>query len=567
MKKTLVLLFIIWDVALFAQERYYTDPVKIPMLLSGSFAELRSNHFHSGIDIKTRGVTGVSVHAVAGGYISRIVVSPTGFGKALYISHPNGTTSVYAHLQSFSDNVERYVKNNQYEKKSFRVDLNVPENLFKIKQDEIIGKSGNSGSSGGPHLHFELRDTDTEEPLNPLEFKFPVEDTTPPRIFSLMVAPLNESSHAGYAGEKKTYPVIFKNGKYQLRDSHVIPAYGNIGIAIQANDYFDDSYNKCGIYSIQLKFDGELYYSFQMDRFSFAETRYINSHIDYDEYIQTNRRFHKTWIDPGNRLRIYNYLRQGGYLKVTDGNYHPVKIELKDRHGNTSVLEFSIVSRNKKIPRREDKFEKLLRFDRENKFNTGEVRIEFPEGSLYNDVKFDYTKIQGGKQFLSPVHVIHEETVPLHTSAWLSVKAENLEKRLQEKALLVNVDTVSGEISSAGGEFKNGWVTGNIRTFGNYAIAVDTVPPEIVPLSIKNNYEITETSQIRFKIDDELSGIQKIEGYIDGKWALFEYDPKSNLIVHRFDAERFEMGKRHQFVLTVTDYSGNQNTYEATFWK
>lgn len=547
--------------------RIYSDPVKMPLILSGSFAELRPNHFHSGIDIKTGGVTGVPVYSVAEGVLSRIVVSPTGFGRALYINHPNGTTTVYGHLNHFRDDIEQYVKDIQYKQQSFRVDLQVPEHLFSFGQDELIGYSGNSGSSGGPHLHFEIRDTQTEEPLNPLKYGFPVKDRTPPRIYSLMIVPLDSHSHVDNLPVKKVWPVERAGDNYHLRSNPVIPVYGQIGIAIRTNDYFDESLNRCGIYSLRLELDGELQYSFRMDRFSFAETRYINSHIDYEEYVTTKQRFHKTWVDPGNRLRIYDHLQNNGILKFTGRNIHDVSLELTDTHGNTSVLFFNIESRPRNVITAQKKYIRLMDYRKENLFRSGGIKIDFPGNSFYTDIPFTYKKLHGNKELLTPIHVIHRETVPLHASAQLALEMPEKPTFSPEKMILVKVDTLSGKYKYAGGICKNGWVRGNIREFGNYAIAVDSIPPEILPLSIQNHTTLTEKDRIRFRISDELSGIEKIEGRLDGKWALFEYDPKYRQITHYFDAERFELGKTHHLKLTVTDNTGNEATYEATFWR
>ncbi len=567
MKYFLFLIFTVFVVKLPAQDNYYTSPVKIPIFLSGTFAELRSNHFHSGIDIKTQKKTGYPVHSVADGFVSRVAVSPSGFGNALYIDHPNGTTSVYAHLGSFREDIKSYIKEMQYEKKSFRIDEKISENLFNVRQDEVIAKSGNSGSSGGPHLHFEIRDTKSEEPLNPLQYNFPVTDNIAPKLYSIMVVPLNEFSHVDYNPVKKIYPVVFTDGKNQLHETAVIPVYGEIGIAIEANDFLDGSANRCGIYSMKVWFDGELYSSIQMNRFSFNQTRYVNSYIDYEEYVTNRRRFQKSWIEPGNRLGIYNDTQQGGHLKMTDGNYHPVKIELKDLYGNTSILEFDLVSRYRKILRAEPQFSKYLRYDRINEFENGKIKIEFPKEVFYDDLKFTYKEMPVINPLLSSVHVIHNETVPLHDNVLLSIKAENINKKLQDKVLLVKVDTISGIYSTAGGIYNKGWVTGPIRSFGNYAIAVDTIPPVILPQSFKSDGELSESARIRFVINDELSGVKAYEGILDGKWALFEYDIKTNSIVHYFDTERFEFGKRHQLILTVTDNKENKSTYEASFWK
>ncbi len=566
MKKALFILLHIFPLLSFAQDKYYTSPVKIPLYLSANFGELRSNHFHSGIDIKTQQVTGIPVSSVAGGYISRVVVSPTGYGNALYIDHPNGTTTVYGHLLRFRDDIREYVKNIQYQKQSFRTDVQVPPNRFPVLQDELIAYSGNSGSSGGPHLHFEIRDTQTEEPLNPLQYRFDVTDNTPPKIFALEVAPLSNPSHVNYSSDKQVFPIVFYDGKYHLKENPVIPVYGEIGFAIEANDYFDGTWNKCGIFSITLFIDGEMYFQSKIERFSFAESKAVNSYIDYEEYVEHGRRFQKTWRDPGNQLEIYDYLRNEGVFKVRDGNPHLVKIEVDDVYGNRSILEFRVNSKYKKMELPEEKMVAFFNYDKPNEYQSENFKIEIPAGSLYKNLKFNYQE-KKAKGFYSGLHIIHSEKVPLHNNAEVKIKAENLPERLQSKVLLADVDTVSGRAGAAGGEFYEGWVVASIRSFGNYALAVDTIPPRVVPLSIASNSRLTEPDRIRFKITDDFSGIKKYEGFIDGKWALFEYEAKYNLITHYFDPQRFKLPGRHDFQLIVTDYKNNTTTYEASFRK
>ncbi|MFA7490849.1 MAG: M23 family metallopeptidase [Mariniphaga sp.] len=551
----------------YAQDSAYTSPVKIPLFLSGSFAELRSNHFHSGMDIKTGGVTGLPVYAVADGHISRIVVSPTGFGLALYVDHPQGTTSVYGHLDNFREDIGRYIKSLQYNRKSFSLDVPIPDDLFPLKKGELIAKSGNSGSSGGPHLHFELRDTQTEEPVNPLHYSFPVVDKTPPRLYSVMIVPLHEYAHVNYQPEKIALPVVENNGKYVLKNDSLIPVYGMTGFAISTNDFFDGSNNRCGVYSIRMFWDGELYYSFRMDRFSFDESRYINSHIDFEEYMQSQSRFHKAWIDPGNRLGIYDYVRNNGIVRVTDGNIHHVRFVIADLAGNTSTLDFQVVSKVSQVERKIKPYNKLLKYNAPGSFIAENIRIDFPENCFYSDVPFVWRFLPSSEKFLSDVHVVHKNTVPLHHSARLSIQTANVEKRLHDKVLLVRVDTLTGKITGMGGSYANGWVTGQIRSFGNYSVAVDSIPPRILPLSIKDKSALTESSRIRFQIADDLSGIKDFTGIIDGEWALFEYDAKTGVLVHYFDSERFTFGKRHSLHVTITDNQGNASLYEASFWK
>ncbi len=567
MKKLLLILIVFYFVKSNGQERYYSDPVKMPLFLSASFGELRSNHFHSGIDIKTQGTTGIPVNSVADGFISRIVISSAGFGKAIYIDHPNGTTTVYGHLDHFRKDIDNYVKDYQYKKESFRIDFQLPENKFPVLQNEIIAYSGNSGSSGGPHLHFEIRDTKSEEPLNPLSFNFPVADNIAPKIYSLLVVPLNETAQVNNSIYKKSFPVVFYDGKFHLNDNPVIPVFNEVGFAIQTNDFLNGANNPCGIYSMQLKIDGELYFTSLMDRFSFNNSRAINSYIDYSEFIRSGRRFQKTWIDPGNPLNIYHYSRNRGIYNFNDGNIHHISIILKDTYGNTSSLDFNVKSHSTKVVRPEEKYLDYFSYDKQNNFEENDFHLLLPEGSLYTDLKFNYRSKPGGTKFYSDIHVIDSDRIPLNKNAEIEIKSKNLPEILQSKVVLAIVDTLSGRFVAAGGEFENGWVKSSIRTFGNYAVTVDTIPPRIISLSIGSNASLTESERIRFRISDDLAGIDKIEGYIDDKWILFDYDAKNNLITHYFDEERFELKKRHEFLLRVTDYRGNITTYENTFWK
>jgi hypothetical protein len=566
-KILLALTVVLSSVLVYGQDVYYTAPVKIPMLLSGSFGELRNNHFHSGIDIKTQGRIDIPVYSVADGYISRISVSPSGYGNVLYIDHDNGTTSVYGHLSQFRPEIQNYIRNIQYERKSFQVDVPVLPGIFQVRKNEKFALSGNSGSSDGPHLHFELRNTKTEAPLNPLKLGIFVKDEIAPKILALQITPLTESSHVDFVNNKKIYDVELVEGKYQIKNKPVIPVYGEIGFAIEANDFVDGSENKCGIVQMQLTIDGVVYSLFEINRFSFAESRSINSYIDYEEFVKSGRKFQRTWVEPCNRLNNYIYTEKNGIFDPGIGSEHQVKIEIKDSNGNTTALEFTIESKYREMPVVQNDFTALFECGKNNLTNAEEFSIEIPKDALYKNLNFKYQAKEAGKEYYSAIHHIHNKSVPLHKSATVSIKTKELPESLAQKALLVNINPDNGKFTSAGGKYDNGWITADIRTFGNYAVRVDTVPPTILPLSIANKNSLTETDKIRFEIKDDLSGIGTIEGLIDEKWALFEYDAKSNLITHYFDAERFEMNKQHSFKLTVTDNKGNSSVYEASIHK
>jgi hypothetical protein len=551
-----------------SQEPYYTNPVKIPMLLSGSFGELRNNHFHSGIDIKTQGTINIPVYAVAEGYISRIVVSPSGYGKAIYINHDNGTTSVYGHLNKFRPDIEEYVKKIQYDKQSFRVDVPVFPGVFTISKNDKFALSGNSGSSQAPHLHFELRKTQSEEPINPLKLGFIVKDKTPPKIFALQISPLTGESHVNYSNKKIIYNVELVDGKYQLKNNSAIPVYGEIGFAIESNDYFDETNNKCGFTSMKLTIDDVIYSVFEINRFSFNESRKINSYIDYEEYSKSKRKFQRTWLEPCSGLSNFEFTENNGIFDPGIGSVHTVKIILEDANKNESVLEFLIESKYREMQADKTDYAKLFVCGQTNFMETEEFSINLPKDALYANLEFQYKKKDSQNKHYSAIHEIHNESAPLNKRAAIKMKTKNVDKQFQDKLLLVEIDPETGKYSAAGGKYENGWVNAEISTFGTYAVEIDTVPPKINPLiTITEDKTLADKERLRFKISDDLSGIEKIEGLMDGKWVLFEYDAKNDLITHYFDATRFDLNKQHQFSLTITDYSGNSSVYEASFFR
>ena len=546
---------------------YYGAPVKIPMFLAGNFAELRPNHFHAGIDIKTQGKTGIPVYAAADGYIARISISPAGYGNALYINHPNGTTTVYGHLESFVKPIEDYIRNIQYEKETFAIEQTVPEGLFPVKKGEQIAKSGDTGSSAGPHLHFEIRRTKEEMILNPLLFHMPVKDKIRPIIQSLMIYPVSDDASVNDKHVAQRFETMKAGNDYQLKNNQVIPVFGQIGFGIQSVDLLDGSPNKCGIYNLKLSIDHHLIYLFNMDNFILGESKYVNAHMDYSLAIRKGLRLYRTWLEPGNRLHIYNSVENRGIYEATDGKSHQVKYEITDAYGNETSLAFSIQSKEFKISAQEPKGE-LFRYNKNNRFRNDELNFSVPEGALYDDMDFVYAKKTAPPKFYSPVYQLGDRTVPLHFACALRIKAVNLPANLQDKVMLAQIDPVSGRIYSATGKFEDGWVEGNIRVLGDYALAVDTEAPRIMPVNNNNGKKPhPENNSLKFRITDNLSGISTFRGTIDGKWVLFEYDLKNNLISYTFDKTRIQFGKKHVLNLEVTDFKGNTSTYKSTFEK
>jgi hypothetical protein len=547
-------------------KNYYAVPVKIPVFLAGNFAELRPNHFHAGIDIKTQGKTGLPVFAAADGYISRISISPTGYGNVLYINHPNGTTTVYGHLESLIKPVQDYIRNLQYEKETFTIDQTVPEGLLLVKKGEQIAKSGNSGSSGGPHLHFEIRRTKEEIVLNPLQYNMPVKDKIRPLIQSLMIYPVSEDASVSGKQIPQRFETIQTGNKYQLKINKTIPVYGEIGFGIQSIDLLDGNPNKCGIYSIKLSVDNRLIYSFKMDELVMNQSKYVNSHMDYSIAMKTGRRLYRTWLEPGNKLEIYDSLEKRGIFQATDEKIHQVNYEVSDAYGNSTNLSFAIQSQKISFPKKEAKG-KHFRYDRKNKIDTDNIEFTVPEGALYSDVDFLFETKASSAKFYSPVYQLHNSTVPLHFACPLRIKANNLPENLQSKVMLAQVDPNTGKVYSATGKYERGWVEGNIRVLGNYALVTDVVAPKITPLIFTEKKTLKDQNCLKLKVIDNLSGIESIRGTIDGKWVLFEYDLKNNLITYTFDKSRLEFNKDHDLNLEVTDFKENTSTYKTKFRK
>ena len=545
---------------------YYAAPLKIPFFLSGNFAELRPNHFHAGIDIKTQGKTGLPVYAAAEGYIARITISPSGYGNVMYINHPNGTTTVYGHLDRFAPPIEEYIRKIQYEKEVFAIDQDIEEGILPVKKGEQIAKSGNSGSSGGPHLHFEIRRTKEKILLNPLLFNMPVKDKTKPLIQALMVYPISEDASVSGKQIPQRFETVLAGNAYLIKANPTIQVFGKIGFGIQSIDLLDGSANKCGIYSLKLAIDNELIYSFTMDDYPQEESRYINSHIDYDRAIRLGQRLYRTWIQPGNKLDIYDTVEKHGIYKATDEKVHTVKYEITDVYGNETSLSFNIQSKEIKIAHAEPIGERF-EYNRNNHIRNDELEFSVPEGALYDHVDFLYKQKPALPKFYSPVFQLHNAYTALHFACQLRIKATNLPAALQSKAMLAQIDPASGKIYTATGKFIDGWVEGNIKVLGNYAIAIDQVAPKITSLSISENKLVKGANSLKFKVTDNLSGIETFRGTIDGKWILLEYDLKNNLLSYTFDKARFQPNKKHSLILEVTDYKGNTSTYKANFFK
>lgn len=545
----------------------FISPVKIPLLLSANFGELRIDHFHSGVDIKTQGVTGKEVVATATGYIFRISVSPGGFGKAIYVRHPSGYSTVYGHLDRFTPEIEEWVVAQQYEKKSYLVTLFPPKEKFPVNQGDLIAYSGNSGSSGGPHLHYEIRKSDSELPVNPLLFEFGTGDNIEPAIEKLVIYPLNSHSSVNGLNSMKKINVSGGHGNYYIPAENPINIHGIAGFGIKAFDLLNDSYNKCAVYSIVLSIDSITVFKYVMDGFSFNESRYVNSHIDYETYMKENIYIERTFILPNDKLSVYKDAVNRGTFNFSDDKTHHVMVTVTDAANNKSTLNFNVNSKSsgsQNVKESSVKDVKMMPYNKTNRFVAENVSISIPTGALYDTLFFSYRRTDGTRGMLSDFHSIHNIYTPVHKAYTLSIKPSRIPAGKESK-MVIAILGEDQKKSALNSTWSDGYLTSEALSFGKFFVDIDTIAPDISANGLVPGANLTGKKELRIKISDDFSGIKSYEPSIDEKWALFEYDQKNNVIIYRFDEKRISPGTKHNLSLKVTDNKDNVSYFNCDF--
>lgn len=520
----------------------FISPFKFPLLLSANFGELRGNHFHGGFDIKTGGVVGKPVYCIADGYVSRVLVMAGGYGNALFITHYNGYTSVYGHIKNFSSAVEKVIKDYQLRHETFAVDLKFEPNFIKFKAGDFIASSGNEGMSFGPHLHFEIRNSQTNEYVNPLIFyKDIIADKRAPVAQLIAIYPEKGTGVVNGSQEKKIIPMNAL--------SRPITAWGKIGIGIKAFDYMNNTNNHYGIYQIKLFLDGKQIFGSQMNGVLSDENRRINGYTDFSELKRNRRWIIRSFSLPGNPLRFVESHDDRGIVEINEERNYQFMYQITDAHGNKNQYSFTVIGKKSNI----DPFipkGKMLYWNRANVIQEPGFELAIPKGVLYDDVELNY-KVSKDSSYLANIYQINDEPIPLHTYCTLMLGLKNRPVKETNKYYIASV--VGKRKNYIGGsKFEDGWIKANIRDLGTYTIAVDTIAPRILPLSKK----LWKSGNIQFKIYDNETGIKNYKVFIDGKFYIFAYSLKNNRLVMKYPLSLVR-GNAHNMEVFVEDNCGN----------
>ncbi len=546
---------------------YFRWPVGHAVRLSGTFGELRPNHFHAGVDIRSAAQRiGDPLYSAAEGYVARIKVEESGYGKSLLIAHPNGFSTLYGHMNRFTEDLEGFVKHEQYKQQCFDVEVFPPPHVFTFRQGQYIGDMGNTGASAGPHVHFEVRETATDKAMNPLLFGFPIADKLAPRIYSLKLYKMD--GLGVYGTEVQNFEVDSHSDYFHPEPETLSVNTPFAAFAVKTFDMHDSPSNRNGVFAMEMKVEGKEVYRFSLDEVPFEDTRYINAHMDYEEQVTRRNYYHRCFQLPGNLLGIYPLSENHGIVSLKPGEVKYVDIRVTDALDNDARLKFWVRRSEEKEPPAPGPYQYYVYHDRDNLLQqSGNCSVFIPQGTIYEDLPLNFRTAPGaGSNYLSDIFHIHNYLTPVHRFYSLSLKAARpLKEAERAKAFLAYLNP-RGSVLNCGGVWKGDVLTATVRQFGPYAILVDKTPPTVSASSFK--YDMRGKKSMSFRIGENYSTAPNIDelyfsATVDGKWILMEYDKKSAIITHRFD-RRISEGK-HLLRLEVRDIMGNSTVYEKHF--
>ena len=520
----------------------YRSPVSHPIKASGTFGELRRDHFHMGLDVKSaRGRTGDALYSVADGYVSRLRVSATGYGNSVYIDHPNGTRSVYAHLDEFTPEIQRLLDSVHYAEERFEIDVRLSPKQIAVAAGQQIGTMGNTGSSQGPHLHFELRRADTDAAMNPLMFGFPVRDGLAPSLRGLTVYQIDGDGRPTLAAQTN----LRRSGdSYRLDDELRVPL-GRIGFGLKAYDVAEGTSNLNGVYRIECRVDDELIWRVTYDTIAYEETRFIQAHYDFAARARGEGYFYRLYRLPGDRLGIYESAVEEGAVSMGFGESRRVEIEACDALGNSSVLRFAIRGDTARKSPEVPPFNYVLEPDTTADFALGDAAFRVERGSVYTKTFLRAairTPTRTGA--LSSCYEIGQDDEPLQLPVAVTLPLKRVPAELRSKVYLGRCDGEPRQAMPSEVQPDGLALRGEMRDWTDFAIFVDTVPPSIKELS-RGVYriadDVTGTGALRYRVTH------------DGVWVLASLDAKRNRLEVRAD----KLTAAGELRVEVVDAAGN----------
>lgn len=537
-------------------KHYFRNPLNIPISLAGNFGELRPNHYHMGLDIRTKKRVNLPVYAAADGYIAKVKVEPAGFGQAIYINHPNGYTTVYAHLNDFSPALSAYVKQQQYKQESWRISIDVPPGMFPVKKGEQIALSGSTGGSEAPHLHFEIRSTSDDVNLNPTLFALPIIDNTKPTILGLAVY---DGTKSIYEQSPKIFPVRNVKGVLRIRGGAITSSVSKLRFAISAFDTESGTANRNGIYQASLYDDNKPEIGFEMDRISYANTRGVNAHIDYKTKTNGGPYLQQLFRLPGYNNSIYYSFKNDGLIDLSDGALHLMKIDVKDGYGNIATLNFSVKYKegaaNTWLAPGKMFYPHML-----DAFETPDCAFYIGEKCLYDSVHINFFKLPypGGISYTYEIGAVY---IPLQDSFLVRIKPiSNFDVSKMDKVVMQRFAGSKKDVEKV--QWQGGWASARFRDFGDFQLLVDEEPPRVIPVGFANGANLSRASRIVLIIKDNLDVFKNFRAELDGKWLRFSND-KGKSFIYNFD-EHCPRGK-HELKISVQDEAGNSATQVFNF--
>jgi hypothetical protein len=533
-------------------QNYYTWPVQAKIGIVANFGELRPNHYHMGLDCRTESRENMPILAAADGYVAKINIDPTGFGRAIYINHPNGTTTLYAHLNDFNPVLEKFIREQQYKLKQWKIVVEIPANQFKVKKGEFIAFSGNTGGSQGPHLHFEIRDTKTDKVLNPLLYGFPIEDNIAPNIIRLAVYDRRFST---YEQTPKIFPLKKINGVYQPIGGKITVNTDLVSFAITAFDSYTNSTNQNGIYRAELYFDNKTISGFEMDSTGYNETRYLNAHIDYKTHESGGPFLQQLSPLLGYKNGIYKTAKgEDGLIRLTDNESHEIKIAVSDANGNQSELKFELTKTDQPIKTINVETSKMFRPNMVNIFENESIWVYLKDSCLYDSFHFKLKELPG------KIFQVQDDKIPVHCYFQTWIKGDFA---TADTSKIVMKQVAHGRQRFKKAVYKKGWYNASFRDFGTYQLLKDTTPPVVAPVGgFRNGINAKKLNRIAFSVSDNSVDIANFTALLDGEWILCSND-KGKVFVYEFD-EKCTPGE-HNLQIIVTDLVGNKTVRNYQF--